>query len=277
MVSRENSPAVLLATAQIRIKSANGEHILLRALVDQGSQKTTISEEASQLLNLPPMKSKTEIYGLGGTKVGVSKNKIKIQIQPRFSSDYLVTAEALILPALTSVQPEKTFKQDIEEWKNYVLADPLYNKSDRIDVVIGSDIFGDILEEGVIKKCGILGQSTKLGWILSGAVTVNADNNKIVSAMTSIEKFWELEEVRTETESSNEDELCLKIYKDTTKLEEKGRITVKIPFKEDCALGESRKQAVARFLALEKRMAQDVTLKNEYAKFIDEYQKLGHM
>lgn len=39
MVSRENSPAVLLATAQIRIKSANGEHILLRALVDQGSQK----------------------------------------------------------------------------------------------------------------------------------------------------------------------------------------------------------------------------------------------
>ncbi|XP_037928952.1 uncharacterized protein LOC119663420 [Teleopsis dalmanni] len=43
---------VLLATAQVRVKSVQGEMIMLRALIDQGSQTTAVSEEAAQILNL---------------------------------------------------------------------------------------------------------------------------------------------------------------------------------------------------------------------------------
>ena len=63
---------VFLATAQVKVKSIHGEYITLRALIDQGSQITTLSEEAAQILALPKLKCRTEIHGLGGAVVGIS-------------------------------------------------------------------------------------------------------------------------------------------------------------------------------------------------------------
>uniref|UniRef100_A0A0K8TXJ5 Peptidase A2 domain-containing protein n=1 Tax=Bactrocera latifrons TaxID=174628 RepID=A0A0K8TXJ5_BACLA len=110
MMTKHSEMAILIATAQIRVKAANGEYVTLRALIDQGSQKTTISEEASQILHLPRRREVTELQGLGNTTVGVSKFKINIKIKPRFLSNEAYNVEALILPKLASAQPDKTFK-----------------------------------------------------------------------------------------------------------------------------------------------------------------------
>ena len=71
-----STPDILLATAQVRVKSLHGEFIILRALIDQGSQITSISEEAAQILQLPRLKTNTIIQGLGETCVGVAKYKV---------------------------------------------------------------------------------------------------------------------------------------------------------------------------------------------------------
>ena len=47
MMTKDNRTTTLLATAQVKVRAANGELITLRALIDQGSQITGISEEAS--------------------------------------------------------------------------------------------------------------------------------------------------------------------------------------------------------------------------------------
>lgn len=84
--------------------------VILRALIDQESQITTLSEGASKILSLPRTKNKTEIHGHGGAVVGVSQAKIKLALRPRFLSDKSVEIEALILSHLTGAQPDQSFK-----------------------------------------------------------------------------------------------------------------------------------------------------------------------
>ena len=268
---------VFLATAQVKVKSIHGEYITLRALIDQGSQITTLSEEAAQILALPKIKCRTEIHGLGGSVVGVSKNKIKLIIAPRFISNHVIEADALVLPQLTGAQPDQSFKFDVSKWDNFVLADPMLNKSDRIDIVIGSDIFSNILEKGIQKKDGILAQSTKLGWILSGVVKKQSKKTKVLSAVTNLERFWELEELSTTSEEYKEDQICLDLFNKTTEVDTESKIVVNLPIKDDDELGDSRRQAIARFLCGERKLEKDAKKKDNYINFMREYLQLGHM
>jgi len=52
---------------------------------------------------------------------------------------------------------------------------------------------------------------------------------------------------------------------------------VSIPFKEDVTLGDSKKQAIARYMNLEKKLKRNEKLKVDYTKFMNEYMDLGHM
>lgn len=276
-MNMNSSCNVFLATAQVKVKSIHGEYITLRAIVDQGSQITTLSEEAAQILALPKLKCRTEIHGLGGAVVGISKNKVKLVITPRFISNHMIEAEALVLPQLTGAQPDQSFKFDLSKWGNFVLADPMLNKSDRIDIVIGSDIFSNILENGIEKKDGILAQATKLGWILSGIVKKQPKKTKVLSAVTNLERFWELEEPSTTSEEYEEDRICLELFSKTTEVDTETKIVVNLPMREDNELGDSRRQAMARFLCGERKLEKDVKKKVNYIKFMQEYLQLGHM
>jgi hypothetical protein len=41
---------------------------------------------------------------------------------------------------------------DEELYRNYTLADPRFNKSDRVDVILGADLYGERLENGIFKR-----------------------------------------------------------------------------------------------------------------------------
>ncbi|XP_065356265.1 uncharacterized protein LOC135950662 [Calliphora vicina] len=275
-MSTNTLSSVLLATAQVRVKSLHQEYITLRALIDQGSQITSISEEAAQILQLPRKKTEVKLQGLGQTVVGVAKAKINLEIHPRFLSNEMITAEALILPKLVATHPDVSFNYDVQKWKNFNLADPNFNKADRIDIVIGADLFSQILEDGVHREEKILGQNTKLGWILSGVIRVNHKSNTKSVATTNIERFWEIEEIEEEN-SQDEEDKCLKLYSETTRRDEDGKFIVRIPFLEDCELGDSYKRAMARLMSLERRLKENPLLKNEYCKIMEELLSMGHM
>ncbi|XP_075167722.1 uncharacterized protein LOC142239851 [Haematobia irritans] len=266
---------VLLATAQVRVKSLQGEYITLRALIDQGSQITSVSQDAAQLLQLPRMKTDVRLRGLGETMVGVAKSKVLQEIRPRFFSD--IKIEALVLPKLASAHPDNNFQYTLGRWKNISLADPNFNKSERIDLVIGADFFPQLVEEGVRHDESIVAQNTKLGWILSGTVRMKPGNNSIRSAATTtIERFWEIEEVEDE-EALVEDDYCLKLYEDTTRVVSSGRFVVRLPLAENKELGESHKRAMARILSLEKKLEECAHLRAEYVRTMDELISMGHM
>lgn len=57
----------LLATAQVRVKSFHGEFVTLKALIDRGSQITSIIEETAKILQLPKTKTLVNLQGLKQT------------------------------------------------------------------------------------------------------------------------------------------------------------------------------------------------------------------
>ena len=56
----------LLATAIVQVKARNGDRIMLRTVVDQGSQGAMVTESALQKLNVPVEKVMAGIDGLAG-------------------------------------------------------------------------------------------------------------------------------------------------------------------------------------------------------------------
>lgn len=72
----------LLATALIKVESSNGSSQILRALLDQGSQASFISEAAVQYLCLNKSASRTCISGLGGGQSNLtSKYVVMVNMQ----------------------------------------------------------------------------------------------------------------------------------------------------------------------------------------------------
>ncbi|XP_075162775.1 uncharacterized protein LOC142235406 [Haematobia irritans] len=264
-ITVEGNAVTLLATAQVRVKSACGEQILMRALIDQGSQRTSISEEAAQLLKLPRKKVLTDLIGLGNTTVGRSKATVQIEIKPRFQSDAVHTIEAMVLSTLSSAQPDNNVDIELETWRNY-LADPLFYKSDRIDDQIGADLYHQIIQSGVVKIGSLSGQETSLGLIICGSVKGRESGNVVMAVTTELERFWEMEEVIHDDEFQKDK--CEQLFTTTTYLNEDNRFVVRLPFKTEANLGESRKMALARLLNLEKRFIRDGMLKEEYLKFM---------
>lgn len=271
----EGNAVTLLATAQIRVKAASGEQILMRALIDQGSQRTSISEEAAQILRLPRKKLVTDLVGLGNTTVGRSKAIMQIEIKPRFESDAVHVIDAMVLSTLSSAQPDRNLNVSVESWRNYCLADPLFYKSDRIDLLIGADLYHEIIQEGVVKIGSLSGQETSLGLIICGCVCGHEKGNAVMAVTKELERFWEMEEV-CEDDDVKEDR-CEQLFTTTTTINEDKRLVVRLPFKEDIELGASRKMALARFLNLEKRLEKDEKLQKQYCAFMKEYLEMGHM
>lgn len=65
---------ILLATAQVLVTS-NGEHTKARALIDQGSEISLVSERLVQMLHLPRIYSSISLSGVGCQQ----SNKTKAQ------------------------------------------------------------------------------------------------------------------------------------------------------------------------------------------------------
>ncbi|XP_075159361.1 uncharacterized protein LOC142232423 [Haematobia irritans] len=205
---------VLIATAQIRVKSNQNGFITLRALIDPCAQTSLISEEAVNILQLPKLKTDVTLQGLGGVIVGKAKSKVNIDVKPRFMSDYVLNIEAMVFPKLASLQQDPTCEYNIDNWDNITLADPDFASSDRIDVLIGSDVYHELVQQGILKTDKLLAQETKLGWILSGSISANDRSDKKFVATTTIKRDKKFEGI-TENENVVRDNVCVENYSST--------------------------------------------------------------
>ncbi|XP_015190535.1 PREDICTED: uncharacterized protein LOC107074034 [Polistes dominula] len=120
-------------------------------------------------------------------------------------------------------------------------------------------------------------QNTRLGWIV--ITNVNTGNPQIVKCHTAqLEKFWLIEQTLKGKPRSLEEEACENHYKNNTHRNQSGRYIVRLPFKDNAnQLGSSYIKALKRFHALERSLARKPDTRKEYAEFISEYERLGHM
>ncbi|XP_055715130.1 uncharacterized protein LOC129809338 [Phlebotomus papatasi] len=93
----------------------------------------------------------------------------------------------------------------------------------------------------------------------------------------TLREFWEID-VGNDTTQELEQE-CESHFKETHSRLPDGRYQVRLPFKSDneLQLGNSRGQAIARYLFMERKFNTNPELRSEYSKFMQEYESLGHM
>ncbi|XP_018373217.1 PREDICTED: uncharacterized protein LOC108767715 [Trachymyrmex cornetzi] len=279
---------ILLATAIIRVQNQNG-HYVGRALLDNGSQSSFITEDLFKKLNLTAKENRVEINGVNSVVSHATKTA-NIKITSRFGT-FGTEVQCIVLPNITKRLPEAGFNvARLNIPSNIKLADPQFNIPNEID--IGADRIWELICVSQIRlgnKLPVL-QKTLLGWIVAGPLGITGleqrtqtqcNLSKIEQLNDTMHKFWEIERYKQEniTCLSREEDYCEKLFRETYKRQADGRFVVKLPVKEEAlaVLKDSREIALKRFLSLERKLARESELKVEYVKFMREYLKLGHM
>lgn len=87
-----------------------------------------------------------------------------------------------------------------------------------------------------------------------------------------------MEEYSSKPVLTKQEQACEEHFTNHFKRNEEGRFIVKLPLKNnDICLGDSFTIAKKRFLSLENKLNKNLSLKNQYSQFINDYIKLGHM
>ena len=170
------------------------------------------------------------------------------------------------------------------------LADPEFLVPSEIDILLGADVYGELIQSEV-RKGGPhdpVAQLTHFGWVILGP-TEDLDSSPVISSHVSVEhddlrdiliRFWEQEEVpiSTAADLTPEEAECEQHFQQTHSRDISGRYIVRLPLVlAPQALGESYTTAHACLNRLVRRLARDDNYHQLYSEFLTEYESLGHM
>ena len=162
---------VIVATAHIGVRTATGHYLQLRALLDNGSQATFISEFAVQQLHLRRTRLRVPVTGVGGSAVSTSTGLVRIRVCSLKRPGMTFDCAALILPRLGHLMPtDQIDPKDLGEFMDLDLADPTFFKPGSIDIILGADMYGSLLCNDIrqLPNSAPVAQNTHLGWVIYG-------------------------------------------------------------------------------------------------------------
>lgn len=292
--SNQGTSQILLSTAMIEVSNpVNQQKITARALLDCGSQSSFVTESLKTRLSLKSYPIDClKVIGIGNHATNVVNESCNVQLNS-INSKFNVMLQCLVLNQLTSHLPKTRIDiGSLKLPKNIQLADPMFYEPGPIDVLIGADLFWDILgnEQLSLGSYNTKLRNSQLGWIVSGPIQstnfskkiycnhamISQSDNKNIDQMLT--KFWDLEEVPKGSMMNEGESECEKHFLTHTTRDSTGRFCVKLPLKENAnCLGDTYNLAKKRFINLEKRFKRNPMLKDEYTKFIHEYAELGHL
>ncbi|XP_043478769.1 uncharacterized protein LOC122509074 [Leptopilina heterotoma] len=283
---------VLLATAKICVVGKNGERIEIRALLDQGSEVTFITERVVQMLRVKKEPAMIRVTGIDNAFLGTAKSLVNVIITPTQNFEKKIPISALVLPKLNNhIVSKADYLSDWEHLRDLDLADPTPFDNKEFDMIIGADYYGSLLLPGLIKGPvrSPTAQATVFGWIISGPL--NSLNNvsptsKVVhhcvglsDIHNDLQKFWEIEEFPQKSNLTDDETKCEEHFVNTHSRNEEGNYVVRYPFKNDPPerLGDSLQNAKRLLLQTERRVQNNPELKQDYYDFLNEYKDLKHM
>ncbi|XP_070515375.1 uncharacterized protein [Cardiocondyla obscurior] len=282
--------SVLLVTARVIITDKYNKKIIVRALIDPGSEVSIISEALVEKLHLPRKSDTTTIFGIGGDKTCYARGRVNFNLKSCVNQEFCVTISALILPRVT-VNTQRIINNN-ESWphlQGLVLADPDFSSNDPIDLILGAEVHAIIIENGLRKGTAKMpvALKTALGWILSGStgeiqsasfVSINHCQTQ-ENIVELVSRFWQQEELPLKSiPLTDADRKCEEFFTETTQRLPSGRYMVRLPFaKQGPEFANSRPSSINIFSKLEKRLSSQPHLRFQYNQFLHEYEMLGHM
>lgn len=215
MLSGDNTNSVLIPTARIKLYAKDGREVHIKAILDSASQASLITSKAIKVLGLTPMRENTSI-------IGVTNNKSQIQYSVpleihSLKSPFKTEINCHVVNTITCNLPQTMVDQSsIKIPPGIQLADEEYYKPSEINMLIGADVFFQVLQPTLTPKAatqpplaeqqrqparqepppegqqppraGLKGEqgtvnivNTKFGHIVAGGLPSQNEVNKIVS------------------------------------------------------------------------------------------------
>jgi len=278
-----NKTTRVLPTAIVKIIGKDGQAHKCNALLDSGSQSNFMLMDLCNTLGLRTVKADVTVTGINqaATKI-LETTRATIRST---CGDYRAELVFMVVPKITSHLPSEPLdltKANLPS--NVPLADPHFNKPKRIHLLIGVDLFWELIcyePSGHPYLC-----KTKLGYIVSGRLPNERVDDSLLACNLStsasdisrqLEQFWAIEEVSNNRILSPEEQACETFFQET-KRDGNGRFIVSIPFKTSTdKLGDSEELALQRLKLLENRLQRNETMRQQYIDFMRSYKELGHM
>eukprot|EP00102_Acyrthosiphon_pisum_P024198 XP_016661408.1 PREDICTED: uncharacterized protein LOC107884242 [Acyrthosiphon pisum] len=233
------------------------------------------------------------VMGIGGITQPVTR-AVNVSITSRYNSFNLILT-CLVVQKITHCMPNNEVENCVSP-NDINLADPLFRRPQKIDLLLGNKHFFEIICAGQIKQhiAGPIFQETRFGWVVAGPVLrKSCKGTKDVSSVTHtacvdndthfenlISKFWRIEKLETDPPLTLEEKMCRSHFDKTVRRDKNGRFIIRLPFKNTnnaSALGKSYQIARRRWAATENRLRKNIPLREAYTQFMHEYEALGHM
>ncbi|GFW18653.1 integrase catalytic domain-containing protein [Trichonephila clavipes] len=238
---------VLLSTVRALVKNKYSQWVEVRCLLDVGSQSCLCMRACAEKLQLKMEKINTVVSCVNDASM-VVKNCVKTSVANKaktFESELML----LVVNKITDLIPNKVIDVDVNVSEFVPLADDKFNIPDRIDMLLGAEIFYELLKSGKF-YCGnsyLVLQNTVFCYVVSGSVDQVTENRVHCGLIVdddlnkTLKKFWEIEGVHIEPKVDTEVSLC-----------------------EDHFVRTHRRTCEGRYSSL-------------YAEFLKEYEELGHL
>ena len=279
----------LMMTCQVLIHAPDGSSIRARGLLDSGSTTSFVSERLAQSLRLPRSSQPIKISGIAGISHKSPLHSVAtFKMSPVLSPKEKMNISAIVVPRVTCDLPIQLVHHN-PQWNHLSglqLADPEFGQPGKIDLLLGIDIYTDVLLQG--RRNGPFGSptafETKFGWVLAGRTNAHATSPQDVAihhvAVETgddiLRKFWELEENPRNPALTPEEKTVVQHFEQTHSRNDSGRFVVPLPKGPHAKpLGESRSQAVRRFLSLERTLHSKKQFK-EFSTVMEEYIEMKH-
>ena len=235
---------VLLKTAVASIGSHNN-HISAHILFDEGSQRSFITSDVATKLDLKSETHETISLSTFGGSTSSVKRLDTATIYLKTAQEETIPIHVIIVPTIAA--PLTTYTganvRDLPHLKGLSLAQINVDDSPfTVDILIGADHYWDIVENEVIKGPGPTAAKSKIGYLLSGPLSNSNHseslNTSILNVVTEhrqeqfdLERFWQIESVGVQPDSSEEMPDFLKYYQDSSITLEDGRYSAKLPWR----------------------------------------------
>ncbi|XP_063537617.1 uncharacterized protein LOC134747015 isoform X2 [Cydia strobilella] len=278
-INNARNRSVFLTTAQVLVRDKHNNVHKMKAFLDNGSQENFITENAAKKLQLNKEQLALNVIGFN-EKVSSLLESCDVTLHS-LDGTFTTNLSCFITPIICTTN---ILIPNVQRWhipSRYKLADDEFNLAQDVDLLIGGEIFFDLLLTGKYKLgpgLPVLRRS-RLGWIVTGSVqkkTESAIQCK-VTVETQLKKFWEIEEGSAPNLPYDEKQ-CEDIFLKTHTHNSEGNFEIELPLKQPpTKLGQSRHIAYRRFKTLESKFERNPEFKDKYVNFMREFEQAGHM